>query len=188
MPFVANLSSSFTRHNNTGCLTKQAGTTTDLKPRSNPVYSRSMTDICLSLHIQSFHSACREFRTQDHNWTYCCSYFHLDLSRTDNPPSLGIPISNKPTVIPTSSSASSYIRAWASLSQGRIYHLKILNHSLDTVIKITMGVCAHSFRIIKSDSTLVQWVCWMCQSGPHWWVFECRYCKIHTCRACVQVV
>lgn len=46
--------------------------------------------------------------------------------------------------------------------------------------------CAHAFRMIKSDNTLVQWMCNLCHSGPHWWIFECRYCKIHTCRACVN--
>ncbi|KAI1377679.1 hypothetical protein F4677DRAFT_453883 [Hypoxylon crocopeplum] len=48
--------------------------------------------------------------------------------------------------------------------------------------------CAHSFKMIKSDSTLIQWTCNLCHSGPHWWIFECRYCKIHTCRACVHNV
>ncbi|KAK0714572.1 hypothetical protein B0T25DRAFT_541882 [Lasiosphaeria hispida] len=46
--------------------------------------------------------------------------------------------------------------------------------------------CAHVFKMIKSDNTLIQWHCNLCHSGPHWWIFECRYCKIHTCRACTQ--
>ena len=46
--------------------------------------------------------------------------------------------------------------------------------------------CAHIFKMIKSDSTLIQWHCNLCHSGPHWWIFECRYCKIHTCRSCTQ--
>ncbi|KAK7956912.1 uncharacterized protein PG986_006134 [Apiospora aurea] len=37
--------------------------------------------------------------------------------------------------------------------------------------------CAHSFKMIKSDSTLIQWTCNLCHSGPSWWIFECRYCK-----------
>ncbi|KAF5523166.1 hypothetical protein CGCA056_v005243 [Colletotrichum aenigma] len=45
------------------------------------------------------------------------------------------------------------------------------------------SACAHSFKMIKSDSTLIQWTCNLCHSGPHWWIFECRYCKIHTCRS-----
>ncbi|KAI1102278.1 hypothetical protein F4804DRAFT_269803 [Jackrogersella minutella] len=32
--------------------------------------------------------------------------------------------------------------------------------------------CAHSFKMLKSDSTLIQWTCHMCHSGPHWWIFE----------------
>ncbi|KAF3803205.1 hypothetical protein GCG54_00013311 [Colletotrichum gloeosporioides] len=44
------------------------------------------------------------------------------------------------------------------------------------------SACAHSFKMIKSDSTLIQWTCNLCHSGPHWWIFECRYCKIHTCQ------
>ncbi|KAK1755828.1 hypothetical protein QBC47DRAFT_401992 [Echria macrotheca] len=46
--------------------------------------------------------------------------------------------------------------------------------------------CAHVFKMIKSDNTLIQWHCNLCHSGPHWWIFECRYCKIHTCRACCR--
>ena len=47
--------------------------------------------------------------------------------------------------------------------------------------------CPHSFKLIKSDSTLVQWTCNLCHSGPHWCIFECRYCKLHTCRTCTQM-
>ncbi|KAK4189305.1 hypothetical protein QBC35DRAFT_149848 [Podospora australis] len=46
--------------------------------------------------------------------------------------------------------------------------------------------CAHHFQMIKSDNTLIEWTCHLCHSGPHWWIFECRYCKIHTCRACIH--
>jgi len=46
--------------------------------------------------------------------------------------------------------------------------------------------CPHSFKMIKSESTLMQWHCNLCHSGPHWWIFECKYCKIHTCRVCTQ--
>ncbi|KAH6996285.1 hypothetical protein EDB80DRAFT_286599 [Ilyonectria destructans] len=48
------------------------------------------------------------------------------------------------------------------------------------------NACAHSFRMIKSDSTLIQWVCQHCRSGPHWMIFECTYCKLHLCRVCTQ--
>lgn len=44
--------------------------------------------------------------------------------------------------------------------------------------------CAHSFKMIKSDSTLVQWICQYFRSGPHWVIYECIYCKIHLCRSC----
>lgn len=46
------------------------------------------------------------------------------------------------------------------------------------------NACAHSFNMIKSDSTLVQWICQYCRSGPHWVIYECIYCKLHLCRAC----
>ncbi|KAH7204900.1 hypothetical protein BKA60DRAFT_498125 [Fusarium oxysporum] len=48
------------------------------------------------------------------------------------------------------------------------------------------NTCAHQFRIIKSDSTLLQWVCQHCHSGPHWMIWECKYCKLHLCRPCMQ--
>lgn len=53
----------------------------------------------------------------------------------------------------------------------------------------TMAVpnyCHHSFNLLKSESTLIQWVCSMCHSGPHWYIFECKYCKLKTCRPCTN--
>ncbi|POS71341.1 hypothetical protein DHEL01_v210264 [Diaporthe helianthi] len=46
--------------------------------------------------------------------------------------------------------------------------------------------CAHSFQVIKSDSTLIVWHCNLCHSGPFYIIYECRYCKLHTCRPCTQ--
>ncbi|KAK3324300.1 hypothetical protein B0T19DRAFT_443716 [Cercophora scortea] len=55
-----------------------------------------------------------------------------------------------------------------------------------STINTTTGTVQAQGRMLKSDSTLIQWTCNLCHSGPHWWIFECRYCKIHTCRPCVQ--
>ncbi|KAI1630965.1 hypothetical protein F4809DRAFT_646880 [Biscogniauxia mediterranea] len=30
--------------------------------------------------------------------------------------------------------------------------------------------CAHSFQMIKSDNTLVQFSCYVCQAGPSWFL------------------
>ncbi|KAF8473166.1 hypothetical protein BDZ91DRAFT_651415 [Kalaharituber pfeilii] len=46
------------------------------------------------------------------------------------------------------------------------------------------GYCHHSFKIIKSETTLLLWNCGMCHSGPHWFIFECKYCQLKTCRPC----
>ncbi|KAF3767448.1 hypothetical protein M406DRAFT_244428, partial [Cryphonectria parasitica EP155] len=46
------------------------------------------------------------------------------------------------------------------------------------------SICAHAFQVLKSDSTLVVWHCNLCHTGPLYMIFECRYCKLHTCRAC----
>ncbi|KAF2503246.1 hypothetical protein BU16DRAFT_448630 [Lophium mytilinum] len=46
------------------------------------------------------------------------------------------------------------------------------------------GSCEHSFTMIKSDTTLIIWNCNMCHSGPHWYIFECKHCKLKTCRPC----
>ncbi|KKA30331.1 hypothetical protein TD95_002265 [Thielaviopsis punctulata] len=35
--------------------------------------------------------------------------------------------------------------------------------------------CAHDFRMIKCENSLLQWSCNLCHSGPHWAIFECRY-------------
>lgn len=48
--------------------------------------------------------------------------------------------------------------------------------------------CAHTFQMIKSESTMIQWLCASCHSGPHWWIFECRYCRIHLCRGCMHAM
>ncbi|KAH7142424.1 hypothetical protein IWW34DRAFT_635818 [Fusarium oxysporum f. sp. albedinis] len=48
------------------------------------------------------------------------------------------------------------------------------------------NACAHQFRMIKSDNTLVQWICQHCRYGPHWMIWECTYCKLHLCRPCTQ--
>ncbi len=50
------------------------------------------------------------------------------------------------------------------------------------------GYCNHSFNMLKSESTLIQWVCSMCHSGPHWYIYECKYCKLKTCRPCTNKV
>jgi hypothetical protein len=50
------------------------------------------------------------------------------------------------------------------------------------------GYCNHSFNLLKSESTLIQWVCSMCHSGPHWYIFECKYCKLKTCRPCTNKI
>lgn len=53
--------------------------------------------------------------------------------------------------------------------------------------KLIMAVsCPHQWQLVKSDSTLIQWVCHHCRSGPHWMIFECTFCKLHLCRACTQ--
>ncbi|KAF4305631.1 hypothetical protein GTA08_BOTSDO06191 [Botryosphaeria dothidea] len=44
--------------------------------------------------------------------------------------------------------------------------------------------CEHSFKMVKSDNSLIHWICNMCHSGPHWFIFECQRCKLKTCRPC----
>ncbi|KAK3366459.1 hypothetical protein B0H63DRAFT_405396 [Podospora didyma] len=41
---------------------------------------------------------------------------------------------------------------------------------------------AYGFKIIKSDNTLISWNCQLYHSGPHYWIFKCRFCKFHMCR------
>lgn len=47
------------------------------------------------------------------------------------------------------------------------------------------GKCEHTFKVIKSDTTLILWNCNMCHSGPHWWIYECAKCKLKTCKTCM---
>ncbi|KAL5594705.1 uncharacterized protein BROUX77_008052 [Berkeleyomyces rouxiae] len=48
----------------------------------------------------------------------------------------------------------------------------------------SLSRCAHSFILIKTDNSLLQWTCNLCHSGPHWMIYECQYCKLHTCQPC----
>ncbi|KAK3898035.1 hypothetical protein C8A05DRAFT_19306 [Staphylotrichum tortipilum] len=51
----------------------------------------------------------------------------------------------------------------------------------------TRKTCAHWFLIIKSDNTLIQWMCNGCYAGPFWCIWECQWCKSHACRTCVDM-
>ncbi|UPX10177.1 uncharacterized protein EKO05_0000848 [Ascochyta rabiei] len=46
--------------------------------------------------------------------------------------------------------------------------------------------CQHSFKVVKSDTTVVVWNCNMCHSGPHSLIYECSSCKLKTCQACAS--
>ncbi|KAF1361470.1 hypothetical protein EJ07DRAFT_111530 [Lizonia empirigonia] len=46
--------------------------------------------------------------------------------------------------------------------------------------------CQHSFKVVKSDTTVVVWNCNMCHSGPHSLIYECASCKLKTCRPCAS--
>jgi hypothetical protein len=63
-----------------------------------------------------------------------------------------------------------------------------LNTSPKTDVNNTMAqtpsTCRHSFRMIKSDTSLLLWNCGMCASGPHWAIFECVFCRLKACRPC----
>lgn len=59
-----------------------------------------------------------------------------------------------------------------------------LQFSLSVFAMAVAPHCSHNFKVIKSDTSLIQWMCNLCHSGPHWFIFECRYCKLKTCRLC----
>ena len=52
-------------------------------------------------------------------------------------------------------------------------------------IIIFMANCQHSFKEIQSPNSILSWTCSACHSGPHWWIWECIYCKVKRCRPCV---
>jgi hypothetical protein len=45
-------------------------------------------------------------------------------------------------------------------------------------------VCEHSFKVIKSDNTVIQWNCHVCHSGPYQVLYECQHCNLKACRPC----
>jgi hypothetical protein len=59
------------------------------------------------------------------------------------------------------------------------------NIKSDTLTMAKPGKCEHSFKVIKSDTTLILWNCNMCHSGPHWWIYECAKCKLKACKTCM---
>ncbi|CZR65284.1 related to protein glass [Phialocephala subalpina] len=64
----------------------------------------------------------------------------------------------------------------------------VMNQHISSKMAIQPYYCNHSFVMLKSESTLIQWACSMCYSGPHWFIFECRYCKLRTCPPCTNKV
>ncbi|KAF2127812.1 hypothetical protein P153DRAFT_294890 [Dothidotthia symphoricarpi CBS 119687] len=44
--------------------------------------------------------------------------------------------------------------------------------------------CQHTFEVIKSDTTLISWNCNLCHLGPFPFIYECKTCKLKTCRGC----
>jgi hypothetical protein len=50
--------------------------------------------------------------------------------------------------------------------------------------KVAITGCDHRFRLLKSESTNVQWNCSVCYSGPNWVSFKCLECTLELCRAC----
>ena len=53
-------------------------------------------------------------------------------------------------------------------------------------LHLTMASCSHEFLVIKTDTTLLLWYCSLCYSGPHWLIYECKFCKIKRCKPCTQ--
>ncbi|KAF2806359.1 uncharacterized protein BDZ99DRAFT_394738, partial [Mytilinidion resinicola] len=45
--------------------------------------------------------------------------------------------------------------------------------------------CAHKFKLLVSEmGSAVVYICEMCGSLPHWYIWECKNCKLKTCRPC----
>ncbi|KAH6846246.1 hypothetical protein B0T12DRAFT_358132 [Alternaria alternata] len=44
--------------------------------------------------------------------------------------------------------------------------------------------CSHSFKLIKSDTTIVLWNCHLCLAQNLPFIYECERCKLKTCQAC----
>lgn len=59
-----------------------------------------------------------------------------------------------------------YIRELTKLKLARAYP------AYPSLIMVTPGYCHHSFNLLRSEWTLIQWVCSMCHNGLHWYIFE----------------
>ncbi|KAG9231290.1 hypothetical protein BJ875DRAFT_469908 [Amylocarpus encephaloides] len=51
-----------------------------------------------------------------------------------------------------------------------------------------VSIFCHSFNVLKSESTLIHWIGNSCRSGPHCYIFECKYCPLKVCRPCKNKV
>lgn len=47
-----------------------------------------------------------------------------------------------------------------------------------------MSSCNHRYSSIKSDSSILTFICSMCHSGPYWAIFQCEICKKKVCDSC----
>nr|CEG03299.1 unnamed protein product [Fusarium pseudograminearum CS5834] len=95
------------------------------------------------------------------------------------------------TVLPRNITAPNQAESCERVQQSRYSTVNGIYTYCTTHTEVTIpdkmaNACAHQFRMIKSDSTLVQWICQHCRSGPHWMIWECTYCKLHLCRPCTQ--
>ena len=44
--------------------------------------------------------------------------------------------------------------------------------------------CSHKWEKLKTNSTIMQFFCGFCYHGPHYWIYECRYCSVKACQPC----
>ncbi|KAH0605002.1 uncharacterized protein H6S33_004984, partial [Morchella sextelata] len=51
-------------------------------------------------------------------------------------------------------------------------------------MKTASTPCNHDFEMKKSTSTLMLWRCHLCYSGPHYAIWQCKYCDLVICEPC----
>ncbi|KAK4034612.1 hypothetical protein C8A01DRAFT_18614 [Parachaetomium inaequale] len=64
-------------------------------------------------------------------------------------------------------------------------HLWDLDKGVKTAVA-SHSSCEHSFVILKTDNTMVQWYCNDCYAGPGWLIYECQYCRYYRCGTCMM--
>ncbi|KAI3326160.1 hypothetical protein HD806DRAFT_438400 [Xylariaceae sp. AK1471] len=87
------------------------------------------------------------------------------------------------TSVPSLTGSGSTLDTASVLSESSVRHTTHISFNMSSS-KSGVSTCVHSFIVVKAIDPQQYFICQVCRSGPHWWIFECNYCTVHYCRPC----